>query len=300
MGSPERFVRASGTPRSERACAGKPARPAGLLGDTAERDYSQKLRLFNAFAEPELCRAIAVLGPKPGMRALDAGCGTGEALAWLLDAVMPGGEVIGIDLAAAHASAARERVAAAALVLQADLLQPPFPPGCFDLIWCVNTVNHLRDPLQGVTVLAALLRPGGRLALGQSSLLPDMYFAWDARLERLTNEAVRQYYRDRYRLGERDLTTVRSLVGLLRRTRLRNVASRTLMIERISPLSPAAEAYLSAGIFRETWGERLRPYLSAQDFAEVARLCDPRHPQFALRRPDFHFLQCFTLVTAEA
>jgi hypothetical protein len=30
-----------------------------------------------------------------------------------------------------------------------------------------------------------------------------------------------------------------------------------------------------------------------------AGLCDPQHPQFALRRPDFHFLQSFTLVTGE-
>ena len=126
-----------------------------------------------------------------------------------------------------------------------------------------------------------------------------MYFAWDARLERLTNEAVRQYYRDRYRIGERDLTSVRSIVGLLRRAPLRNVASRTFMIERVSPLSPADEAYLCEGIFRGTWGERLRPYLSVQDYTELARLCNPRQPQYALRRPDFHFLQCFTLVTGE-
>jgi SAM-dependent methyltransferase len=299
MGSAGRSMRRSGTRLAEPTRAGTPARLAGLLGDTAERDYSEKLGLFNAFAEPELRSAIAILGLKPRMRVLDAGCGTGEALTWLLDAVVPGGEVIGFDLASAHASSARKRLAAAALVLQADLLQPPFPSGCFDLVWCVNTINHLRDPIRGVTGLAALLRPGGRVALGQSSLLPDMYFAWDARLERLTNEAVRRYYRDRYHIGERDLTSVRSIVGLMRRVGLHNVAPRTFVIERISPLRPADEAYLCEGIFRKTWGERLRPYLSDPDYAEVARLCDPEQPQFALRRPDFHFLQCFTLVTGE-
>ena len=168
MRSPGHSTRPRGALRSEHARSGDAARPAGLLGDTAARDYAQKLRLFNAFAEPELRQAIAGLGLEPGMRALDAGCGTGEALVWLLSAVMPGGEVIGIDLASAHAGAASERVSAGALVLQADLLQPPFPPACFDLIWCVNTINHLRDPHQGVNALAALLRPGGRIALGQS------------------------------------------------------------------------------------------------------------------------------------
>jgi hypothetical protein len=71
------------------------------------------------------------------------------------------------------------------------------------------------------------------------------------------------------------------------------------MIERVSPLARADEAYILEAIFRGTWGERLRPYLCGADFAELARLCDPLHPQFALRRPDFHFLQSFTLAVAE-
>ena len=273
------------------------SRTPGLLGDTPERDYAHKLRLFNAFAEPELRRAIGSLGLLRGMRVLDAGCGTGEAMAWLREAVLPGGEVIGVDLAAAHTAAAARQ--AAARVVQADLLRVPFAAASFDLVWCVNTVNHLREPLEGVAALTALLRPGGRIALGQSSLVPDMYFAWDARLERVANEAVRRYYRDRYRLSERELTPVRSLLGLLRRAGLRNVTVRTLMIERVSPLRRADEAYLGEAVFRDTWGERLRPYLADEDYAELVRLCDPGGSQFALRRPDFHFLQTFTLAMGE-
>ena len=162
-----------------------------------------------------------------------------------------------------------------------------------------NPVNHLRNSLQAVNRLTALLRPRGRIALGQSSLLPDMYFAWDSRLERVTNEAVRQYYRDRYSLDERDLTSVRAIVGVLRAANLQNVGARTVLIERVSPVDAATERYLLETIFRDTWGERLRSYLADDDYAELVRLCDPQHPQFALRRPDFHFLQSFTLVTGE-
>jgi SAM-dependent methyltransferase len=178
-------------------------------------------------------------------------------------------------------------------------MEAPLPAQSFDFIWCVNTIHHLRDPLQGINRLASLLRPGGRLALGQSSFLPDMYFAWDARLERLTNEAVRSYYRDRYALDERDLTAVRAMLGLLHRAALRHVTVRTLVIERTAPLARADRAYLLKAIFRQTWGERLRPYLSPADYAELNALCDPQHSQFALRRADFHFLQTFTVVAAE-
>lgn len=276
-----------------------PAAPSGLLGDAPTRDYARKLRLFNTFAQRELRQAIASVELEPGMRVLDAGCGTGEALEWLLAEVTPGGAVVGIDLSMPHLVAARAVLEPRIAVLQADLLELPLPAASFDFIWCVNTLHHLRNPLLGMQRLARLLRGGGRIALGQSGLLPDMFFAWDARLERLTTEAVRQYYRDRYRLEERTLSEVRSLVGLLRRARLRHVTTRTFTIERISPLDPAAEAYLSEAIFRDSWGARLQPYLSGEDYAQLRRLSDPRDPGFALRRADFHFLQTFTLAVGE-
>ncbi len=272
---------------------------AGPLGDTPSRDYSRKLELFNAYAQREICQAIASLELKPGMQVLDVGCGTGEALGWLQEAVGTSGIVVGIDLSAAHATAARLRASPQTEVFQCDLMRAPLPPASFDLIWCVNTINHLSDRTQAIEHLARFLRPGGRIAAAQSSLLPDMYFAWDSRLERVTNEAVRQYYRDRYHLKEGDLSSVRDLVGLLRRAQLRNVAVRTVLLERTSPVDVATQLYLSEAIFRDTWGERLRPYLSSEDYAELTALCDPQHAGYALRRPDFHFLQSFTLATGQ-
>src|SRR6185437_11797096 len=199
------------------------------------------------------------------------------------------------DLAGAHARAARVACEAAA-VLQGNLAQLPLARASFDLVWSLNTINHLRDPLACLLSLAGLLKPRGRLVLGQSSFLPDMYFAWDARLERLTNEAVRAYYRDRYGLSERDMTAVRSLVGLLRAAGFAAVQARTFTIERIAPLDAPAHAWLLEAIFRGTFGERLRPYLEPADYAELTHLCDPQHPDFAPRRADFHFLQTLTLV----
>jgi SAM-dependent methyltransferase len=272
---------------------------AGLLGDTPERDYSSKLRRFSAFAEPELRQCIASLGLRPGMRVLDAGCDTGENLVWLAGQIQPGGEVVGIDLAAAHVAAAR-LTAPAARIIQADLREPPLSAGEFDLVWCANTINHVKDPAAALRVLLDLLKPDGRIALAQSSLLPEMFFAWDLRLERLTNEAVRQYYGDRYGLNERDLTGIRSIFGLLRAANLKDVRVRTVLLERCAPLDAAAEAYISEAIFRDTWGDRLQPYLDPADSRELRRLTDPDEPGFAPRRPDFHFLQTFTLATGNA
>jgi SAM-dependent methyltransferase len=271
-----------------------------LLGDSAGRDYSSKLRHFNAFAQAELRLAIAGLDIRAGARVLDVGCGTGEAVGWFKELTGETGLVAGIDLATAHARISRQTAPSAAVIAQADMLRPPFAPRTFDLIWCVNTINHLRDRLAGVRSLTGLLRPGGRIALGQSGFLPEMFFAWDARLERVTREADRAYYLNRYGLEERDTSAVRALVGSLRNAGLQAVHARTVLIERVAPLSEFDEDYLLQTIFRETWGERLRPYLSAEDYSQLACLCDPHDPAFALRRADFHFLQTFTLVTGAA
>jgi SAM-dependent methyltransferase len=270
----------------------------GLLGDTAARSYTAKLQRFHAFAEPELRSAIASLGLRSGMRVLDAGCGTGGALTWFHELTGHEGIVLGIDLAAAHISVARANAAPSVLIVQGDLLKPPLRSANFDLIWCVNTLNHFRDPDAAVAAMKLLSRRGGRLAIGQSSFVPDMYFAWDDRLERLTTEAVRQYYRDRYALEERDTAAARATVGLMKRAGLREIETRTFVIERTSPLASADREYLTELLLQNISGDRLRPYLSTTDHEELKRLCDPSREEFALLRADFHFLQTFTLVVA--
>lgn len=270
--------------------------PAGPLGDHPQRDYARKLQLFNAFAGPDLQALMSAAGVKPGMHVLDAGCGTGETLERLAGIVGPGGLAVGVDLSAPHIAASASNAIRTGQ-LQADVARLPLRAGSLDFIWCANTINHLRDPADALRGMSSLLRPGGLIALGQSAFLADMYFAWDLRLERLVNEAVRQYYRERYALDERDLTSVRALVGLMREAGLDDVRPQTIAIERISPVDAATEAYLREAIFLHTWGERLKPYLAEADYAELERLCDPQHPGYALRRPDFHFIHTFTLVS---
>ena len=277
-----------------------PEGPAGKLGDTARRDYSHKLQLFNAFAAAELRQAVADLELTAGMRVLDAGCGTGETLTRLYDAVGAAGLVAGIELAGAHVAIARRAAGSGIALIQGDLMRTCLRPASFDLIWSVNTINHLRDPVSGIRTLATVLRPGGRIAIGQSSLLPDMFFAWDSELERAVHEAVREYYLDRYELAPEDLKGVRALFGWARAAGLARVRVHTYLIERTAPLSASCEKYLLDTIFRNTWGARLAPHLSPRQYADLRRLCDPGHPDFALRRPDFHFIQTFTVITGEA
>jgi SAM-dependent methyltransferase len=271
----------------------------GLLGDTSTRAYGDKLELFNRFAEPEIRQLFGALDIAPGSYVLDAGCGVGLTSLWFNECVGATGLVAGCDLSGPHLRIARANADLGdrrVEFVQCDIAAPPFRAGSFDLVWCANTINHLTDPVAGIMRLAETLRPGGRIALVQSGFLPDMFFAWDERLEREVTLAVRRYYRDKYGLDERDVTAMRGLIGLAQRAGLAGIEAQTVVIERTAPLSDADRAYFQGAVFNGYWGERLRPYLSDDDWDEVHRLCDPQSTAYCLDRPDFHHIQTVTMV----
>lgn len=270
-----------------------------LLGDSVHRSYAKKLELFNRFAEPELRQIIAGLGLCRGQRILDAGSGVGLTTAWLAEQVVPNGLAIGLELATSHLLEACRLADNSRLpmkFIQGDITHPPFAPATFDGIWCANTINHLRDPLEGVRALLHILRPGGLLVLGQSAFLPDMFFAWDARLEKEVMLACRAYFRKKYGLDERDTTGDRNLFGLMQRAGLCDLKVHTHVIERVAPLKKEDERYFVECVFKGYWGHRLRPFLTDTDWEELQRLCDPQSPDCCLHRPDFHHIQTFTVV----
>ena len=271
----------------------------GLLGDTPQKAYVTKLDLFNRFAEPELREVIAGLDLSPTSRVLDAGCGTGLITSWLAEQV-PAGLALGVDLSTGHLRHAKNRLmspsATSLQFFQADITHLPLTMGPFDLIWSSNAINHLRRPIDGLKRLADNLRPGGRLVLGQSAFLPDMFFAWDARLEKEVMLACRRYYRDKYGLDERDTTATRNLFGWMRQAGFSNVTAKTIVIERTAPLTEADQHYFVEGVFKGYWAHRVQPYLSEADWHTLEALCNPNSPEFCLQRSDFHHVQTFSII----
>lgn len=271
---------------------------SGVLGDTAERAYDDKLELLSRFMEPELRAIIANLGLRTGERVLDAGCGVGLTTAWFAEQVAPDGEAVGVDLAEAHVVTAERLNGGQNLPLrfmQGDIMRLPFAPGSFDLIWSSNTLNHLPDPPAAARTLGRRLRPDGRLVLGASLFLPEMHFAWDERLERAVTAACLRHYREKYGLDERATSAWRAGVGLLRGAGFVDVTVRTQVVERSAPLSAADERYF-AGYYANYWAHRVQRFLAPEDWEQLQRLCDPASPDFAPRRPDFHFMQTYTVI----
>jgi SAM-dependent methyltransferase len=99
------------------------------------------------------------LALRPGARALDAGCGSGRMLLELARY----GEVSGIELNDQAVAAARARGPFDVRAGRVEEL--PWDAGEFDLITCLDVVEHLRDDVGGLAELRRVSAPGGWLVV---------------------------------------------------------------------------------------------------------------------------------------
>jgi len=111
-----------------------------------------------------------------GSRALDVGCGGGilsEALA------AAGAQVTGIDLAPRVLDVARLHLHESNLAvdyreISVEALATEMP-GSFDLVACMELLEHVPDPGGVITACAALLKPGGHLFLSTLNRTPQAF-----------------------------------------------------------------------------------------------------------------------------
>lgn len=122
--------------------------------------YPLALRLRALF--PRLREAESAIPSEP--KILIAGCGTGKhaAITARLD---PAARILAVDVSRTSLAYAQRRARELGLVnvrfAQADLLRLDTLEERFDLVECAGVLHHLRDPLAGWRVLAALVRPRG-------------------------------------------------------------------------------------------------------------------------------------------
>lgn len=112
---------------------------------------------------PLRAQFVAARAPLAGARVLDVGCGGGLLCEALTRA---GAHVTGIDLAPGMIDVARLHAAEQGLdvtyeVVAADAVARRGTP--YDIVTCMEMLEHVPDPAQMTATLAQLVRPGGAL-----------------------------------------------------------------------------------------------------------------------------------------
>ncbi len=99
---------------------------------------------------------------------IDVGCGIGGSTLYLAEKF--GAKATGITLSAVQASRATERATAANLEDQvqfqvANALEMPFADNSFDLVWSLESGEHMPDKTKFLQECYRVLQPGGKLIL---------------------------------------------------------------------------------------------------------------------------------------
>jgi demethylmenaquinone methyltransferase / 2-methoxy-6-polyprenyl-1,4-benzoquinol methylase len=113
-------------------------------------------------------RAVDRAEVGPGSDALDVCCGTGDLALELRRRIGPDGRVVGCDFSEPMLDLARHKSGEEGLPVEfgwADALDLPYGEGSFDAVTIGFGARNLADLDRGISEMARVLRPGGRLVI---------------------------------------------------------------------------------------------------------------------------------------
>lgn len=136
-------------------------------GDSKE---ASRLETQAEVMNPLLEKQFEIMGLKPNMKVLDAGCGSGAITRLIASRVFPE-EVVGLDMDPVFIEEARELAESEGIENVrfdiGNINDMKYDDGSFDLSYCRFTLMHLQDPVKSVSELKRVTKKGGSVAAAE-------------------------------------------------------------------------------------------------------------------------------------
>jgi SAM-dependent methyltransferase len=235
-------------------------------------------------------------------RILDVGSGPGVAACALAE-TFGDAEVVAADRAPellARAAKRAERLGVKITTQEADL-PTAFPDlGAADLIWTSGVMHHIGDQQDALNQLAALLRPGGVLAVVEGGLplrfLPRDIGIGRPGLQSRLDAANDAWFTDMRNGLPGSTPVVEDWAAMLARAGLMPSASRTFLVDLPAPLDTEPRLLLRDMLVRQR--EMLGDRIDAEDHAVIDRLVHDEDRASLMWRPDVFLLNARTVHSA--
>ncbi|MEK6964499.1 MAG: class I SAM-dependent methyltransferase [Nanoarchaeota archaeon] len=148
------------------------------------QNYENKLFYFVA-REDLILKLIRSHFGNRTMNVLDLGCGTGNVLEYLSEHLK--GNFTGLD---ASPIMLKNKTSSKVKLVRGDIYHPKLKPESFDVILCLDVIEHLKDDLGALKTINKLLRKNGVAIV----LVPAFPHLWNQ--HDILNQHYRRYTRD--------------------------------------------------------------------------------------------------------
>ena len=125
-------------------------------------------------------RLLEILAPMPGERVLEVGPGSGYYALPTAERLGPSGRLDVLDIQQQMLdrtlARARARGLSQLVASQGDATKLPYAAGSFDAAYMISTLGQTADQTAALRELRRVLRPGGRLVVGEVAVDPHGVF----------------------------------------------------------------------------------------------------------------------------
>lgn len=262
-------------------------------------DYWPVLKVYHRVREPVYRDILAKSGIGPNDRVLDAGCGDAFYGRLMIDVLGCDLRIVGLDHNPALLPSPGDPDPAIQLCL-GDLEQIGLRQGAFDAVWLCRSMHSASDPLRRLAALAPLLRPGGRLIVIENDLAHSQVLSWPAAFEARVQRALLEHLQNACPAGEsiERYYAARHLPQWLGRIGLCAVSVHTYSVEDVAPMAREVEAYWRLAM--SYLGDRIRPFLSGEDWQTYSQAFDAESSEYRLNQPGFYCRESITVACGRA